>query len=468
MLLNPLARGVVERHGFPIAPGAFPLVGHIPVNMTDGLGFHRRNCDRFGPFFWVDAGFGLHELMCTGTEGFAIFKNKTTTSTYLKEFLPEIFGESMIAQDGKIHHHMRTAMNGPMLPRGLTTGGVGELFAQHIDRRLSTWPLDGELRILHATRELVLGLMFRMLGVDETEVAAWREHYEQLMLLSIRLPIDVPGAPHRRGRQAKAWLDERLRNVIRAARQLGATGFLAALVNSRDEDGVEMSEAHLIDNLRLLLLAGHETSATTMAWIVIMMARHPAVWDAVCDEACAAADVPRSPKDLKGFPYAEAVFREALRLHPPVWTDSRQSTAEFEMAGRRIPAGVRLSTSIISLSRDPSMYPDPDAFKPERWLGKGEALTALELAQFGGGPHFCMGYHLAWMEIVLFVVTLARMMRPRDLRPHLVGPPPVMRYLPLLHPAAATRVAFTRAASRARGLRSVVERLTPFGRAASR
>jgi cytochrome P450 len=443
MLVNPLRHHVGERLGFPVAPGGFPLVGHMPVLATDTLGFLRYCAERVGPYFWLDLGFGKTQLMCLGQEAFAIFKNKHTTSTYLKAAIPEFIGESVIAQDGPVHHHMRTAMNGPFLPRGLTATGIGAVFAELIEQRVSTWPQQGELCILKETRELVLAAIFRLLGVAETELGEWRRQYERFMLLVVNLPIDFPGSPRRRGRKARSWLNDRLFGFIQTARaQPGAPGFLSALVHGRDEGGVALSDSELLDNLRLLVLAGHETSASTMAWMVVMLARHRDVWDSLCREACAADAVPCSPKELKRFPYAEAVFRETLRLYPPVVNDGRQSLVSFELGERTIPAGIQVAMSIMHLSRDKALYPDPDHFKPQRWLDKDEAISPIELAQFGGGPHFCLGYHLAWMEIVQFAVALARTLHPRALRPVLVGPPPVMRYLPLLHPAAAARVAF--------------------------
>jgi cytochrome P450 len=182
-----------------------------------------------------------------------------------------------------------------------------------------------------------------------------------------------------------------------------------------------------------------------MAWMVIMMAERPDVWEALSAEAEKGGGIPASPKEVRDFPYAEAVFRETLRLHPPVAWDARRALVDFELAGATIPAGELVNVSILHVSRHASLYERPDDFVPERWLGRSEGVSALELAQFGGGPHFCLGYHLAWMEIVQFAVALARAMRSEGLRPVIRGPKPKMRYLPLLHPSAGTRIAFERA-----------------------
>jgi cytochrome P450 len=262
-LLNPLHRRSGAYAGFPAFTGAFPVIGHMPAIATDYLGLIRRAERELGPLFWIELGFGRRSLHALLPESFTLFKNKVTTSAYMQEgFLGEVFGISMIAQDGPTHQHMRSAMNTPFLPRGLSSSEIGAVFAEMIERRVSGWRERGELRILAETRELVLGLMFRMLGVPEADMSEWRRHYEDFMLLTINLPLDLPGMPRYRGRRARAWLRERLLGFIREARaRPDAPGLLTMLVHARDEDGELMSDDELIDNLRLLVLAGHETSA---------------------------------------------------------------------------------------------------------------------------------------------------------------------------------------------------------------
>ena len=161
------------------------------------------------------------------------------------------------------------------------------------------------------------------------------------------------------------------------------------------------------------------------------------------EEALAApttTGVPSSPKDLRDFPYAEGVFREALRLHPPVASDARLAIEDLEIEGFTVPKGTLVSIPIGLLSRDPELYPDPDAFRPERWIGRAAGISPTEMVQFGGGPHFCLGYHLAWMEIVQFAVALARHLPARG--PRLEGAFPAARFLPLQHPSARFEARF--------------------------
>jgi cytochrome P450 len=443
MLLNPLKTRPTSRLGFPVMRGAFPFLGHLPVLATDSLGFIRRAEQELGPHFWVEAGFGVQMLQCLSPDVFTIFKNRVTTSTYMQEMVGPLFGGSLIVHDGEVHQHMRSAMNAPFQPRGLSDAGVGDIVGSIIERRVRSWA-GRDVQILSETRELALEAMFRIVGITDPDLTAWRRHYEDLALLAINFPVDFPGSPMRRGLAARGWLDARLRTIVRDAQANERdTSLLGSLAHARDEAGRELAEQELIDNLRLLLLAGHETSASTMAWLTTIVARRPDVWEKLREEADAAGGIPRSPREARAFPYAEAVFRETLRLYPPVASDARRAVVDFELGGRRIPKGTDVGISIVCLSRSSALYERPDEFYPERWLGREQAPSAIELVQFGGGPHFCLGYHLAWLELVQFAVTLALELGKRGQKPRLTSRPPEMRYMPLLHPSTGTRVAFS-------------------------
>jgi len=179
-----------------------------------------------------------------------------------------------------------------------------------------------------------------------------------------------------------------------------------------------------------------------VAWLIAILADSPALLDRLQAEATAAPDVPRAPGDLRRFPFAEALFREVLRLHPPVARDVRRAVIDLQLAGRTIPAGTNAVISIEHLSRSAALYDDPESFVPDRWTKKTQPPTALELAQFGGGPHFCLGYHVAWLEVVQTVVILARALHVRGVRPTLEGPFPRAKHLPLRHPDPRSRIRF--------------------------
>ena len=440
--MNPLATRVAMRRGIPVLPGAYPLIGHLPRRAPGRARPPARGgAERRDGVHW-SVGYEDWQLVYAGRDGFSLFKNKRVDSSFMREGrVRELFGDGLIAHDGAVHQHLRSAMNGPFLPRGLTEAGVGPLVGDIVERRVRSFVGRRRVRVLAETRELALEAMFRLVGVDERETAEWRRHYERLMLLAIALPAEIPGSPGWFGVRARRWLNERLQAMIAGVRARGEEhGLLPALMRSRDDEGRALTDAELIDNVRLVFLAGHETSASTMAWMVAHLAADPGAWRRLREEALGAPGLPRSPKELRDFPYAEAVFREALRLHPPVGHDARRTIEEIELDGHVIPSGENVTIPILLLSRDPELYPEPDAFRPERWLGRAAGLTPTEMVQFGGGAHFCLGYHLAWMEVVQFAVALARHLPPHG--PRLEGAFPAPRYLPLHHPSARFEARF--------------------------
>jgi len=132
-----------------------------------------------------------------------------------------------------------------------------------------------------------------------------------------------------------------------------------------------------------------------------------------------------------------------VRMHPPFGSITRLATEAAPLYGKTIPQGTIVAISLWGSSHDPELYPDPDAFMPSRWLSRSSPPTAVEIVQFGAGPHFCLGYHLAWLEAVQFAVALAQEMIRRGRRPRLVdGVVPRPIYLPTEHPPAKTTVEF--------------------------
>ena len=118
-------------------------------------------------------------------------------------------------------------------------------------------------------------------------------------------------------------------------------------------------------------------------------------------------------------------------------------TAELNYRGYRIPEGTSVALSLANLLMDPALYKDPQRFDPRRWLGRSTPPTPIEMAGFGGGPHFCLGYHLAWLEVLQFLVALAQKMTAAGLRPRIAdGPAPQDLFFPVRHPAGGTRVEF--------------------------
>lgn len=425
----------------PMIPGRWPLLGHTLAVRRDALGFFRRGKEQLGPVYWIDMGFGHKVLMVTGEIGFSVFRSKETDSSHLGEF--ELFlGRSMLTVDGADHRRMRMASAPAFTPTGLSRARVGQLIAETLERQVGAWQGRDRIALVRDTKSIALDVIFRTMAIDVDDLPEWSRWYGEFMYSALNIPLMFPGSPAWRGRRARRWLEARMRQIIADVRERGdQDSIVGVLVHGRDEQGQGMSEQELLDNLLILGFAGHETTASTMAWSMLHLANSPNDWDRLCEEVAGLGELPLDYAELTRLtPFAVGVFRESLRLYPPVPMDSRHTHTSFEIAGYQIEPGTRVATSLLLLSRDPDRYPEPDEWRPQRWIDLAHKPTAIENCQFGGGAHFCLGYHMALLEGTMFLVHVARCLAAWGKRPVLDGALPSALYLPLTQPPAATQL----------------------------
>src|SRR5205807_4317724 len=175
---------------------------------------------------------------------------------------------------------------------------------------------------------------------------------------------------------------------------------LALLLAVEDEDGEGLSDAELRDELVTLLMAGHETTATALAWAFERLVRHPAALARVREEAAAGDDA-----------YLEAVIRETLRARPVVIDVARTLAAPATLGGYDLPAGVMVVPMITLVQTGPGAWEDPDAFRPERFLD-GAQPDPYTWIPFGGGVRRCLGASFATFEMKVVLETILRHVQP--------------------------------------------------------
>ncbi|WP_183928491.1 cytochrome P450 [Rhizobium mongolense] len=445
MLLNPLNRRHRLRHDIPVMPGAFPMVGHLPAIVTDMPRLLRRAERTLGSHFWLDFGPAGQLMTCLDPDALALLRHKGVSSALIAEIAPEILGGTLVTLNGSAHRQARDGIKAAFLPRGLTEAGIGELFAPVIRARVQAWRDRGEVTILRETGDLMLKLTFYLMGIPAQDLPVWHRKYRQLLQLIVAPPVDLPGTPLRRGRAARDWIDAQSRQFIRDARAHSArTGLINDMVSAFDRSEDALSDDVLVANVRLLLLAGHETTASTMAWIVIELARQPELWDALVEEAQRVGAVPTRHADLAQCPVAEALFRETLRMHPASSLVPRRATQELQLGQRRIPAGTSLGIPLLHFSTSALLHEAPDQFRLARWLQRTGPIGPVDMLQFGSGPHVCIGYHLVWLELVQFSIALALTMHKAGVRPRLLSDAEKgRRYYPTAQPSMKVRIGFS-------------------------
>ena len=192
---------------------------------------------------------------------------------------------------------------------------------------------------------------------------------------------------------------------------------MAMLVAARDEDGRPMSDEEIRDEMITMLVVGHETTATSLAWVMHCLLENPNVLETVRAEVASAAgtgpSVPRPPaEEIAQLGYLDAVIKETARLHPVVPIVGRQIETDMRVGDHELPAGSIVAPCIYLTHRRPDLWPDPDAFTPARFVGR--RVDPYMFFPFGGGVRHCLGAAFATYEMK---IVLARVLSRVTLRP---------------------------------------------------
>jgi cytochrome P450 len=297
-----------------------------------------------------------------------------------------------------------------MLPpfHGERMRAYGDLIAGVAGRATAGWPVGRPFAVAPHARAIALEVIMRaVFGVEEQDrVDRLGRALRRLLDVAVQpyrvaiLFLMKPGGPTmrawRRWSHLMRTVDKLLYEEIRRRRADPGEDILSMLIEARDSDGRPLSDEHLRDELMTLLLAGHETTAIGLSWALLELARDPEV------AARAAAD----------DEFLDAAIKETLRLHPVFgFAALRDTAAPVEAGGRTYPAGARLVVCSHLMHRRPELYPDPLAFRPERFLEQpGGTYT---LVPFGGGRRRCLGASFALFELrtILRVVLRAHELR---------------------------------------------------------
>jgi cytochrome P450 len=273
----------------------------------------------------------------------------------------------------------------------------GERMRAHTDtmrevaeRHVADWPRGRAFSVIGSTQAITLEVIMRIVfGVVENDrlARALRRVLDavgsrrQVTTLLLTGRFSGPRSPWGRFMEARGEAQQLLREEIASHRADGddVLSMLLAAGGLSDDD--------LVDELMTLLVAGHETTATALAWTLERLVRHP--------------DVLAQAHDSE---YLDAVITETLRLRPVVPAVVRRLTSPMQLGPYELPAGMHVAPSIYLLHRRPDLYPDPLAFRPERFIGKKPGT--YEWIPFGGGTRRCLGASFALLEMKVVLETI--------------------------------------------------------------
>ena len=320
--------------------------------------------------------------------------------------LPILGEHSLLLLDGAEHMTQRKLM----LPafHGARMQSYGELMADIARAEIARWPSGTPIRVRPRMQAMTLEIILRaVFGLGEgqhltelrVELRRVLDHLTNprwvAFLIALgpeRLPRFPPFA------REIARVDRLIYAVIAARRGEGNTAqradILSMLLAAEDGDGSGMTDRQLRDELLTLLVAGHETTATALAWAVERLAHHP-------DKLARLAAETRAGQDR----YLKAVVYETLRLRPVISLVNRTLRAPTALGGYELPAGVKVVPSIYLVHRRPDVYPEPERFLPERFLDAPPGTYTW--IPFGGGVRRCLGGAFAQFEMEVVLRELA-------------------------------------------------------------
>jgi cytochrome P450 len=223
-----------------------------------------------------------------------------------------------------------------------------------------------------------------------------------------------PSPSQLRYRRAVRVLDRILARYVEVRRASPGDDVLSTLLEMRDENGAPMSEQQIRDEVMTLFIAGQETTALTLVFTWRLLALHEDIAHALHREVCGPSQI--SLETLPQLTLLDQVIKESMRLYPPAYGIPREAIGADLLAGHVVPENAQVVIGVAAMHRDPRYFPEPDAFRPERWTKEFEAqLPRCAYFPFGGGPRMCIGAAFADLEAKLVLATFMRRFKPRVL-----------------------------------------------------
>jgi cytochrome P450 len=322
---------------------------------------------------------------------------------------PVLGGRSLLVIEGEDHLRRRKLMLPPF--HGERMRAYERVMMEATEREIDAWELGSPFSLHPSMQSITLEVILRaVFGVEDDERRSGLRRNLVAILATTRSPLAVGltvnalrGLPvYRRVARMIAETDALLLAEIaerRADSELDARmDILSLLVGARFEDGSGMDDAELRDQLMTLLMAGHETTATALAWAFDLLFRAPDKLERLRSEV---AD--------GGHEYLDAVIEETLRLRPVVPFVGRKLHQPSSLGGYELPRGTVVMPAIYLTHTRPDVYPDPYAFKPERFSdGAPEQAKTYGWIPFGGGTRRCIGAAFAQFEMQVVMSTILR------------------------------------------------------------
>ncbi len=427
-----------------IAPGprGHVLLGSLWQVRTDRLGFVTALTRQYGPIVRFRM---VHQVLHLVSQPDAIrHALQDNADNYVKGVgLAQAklwLGEGLVTSEGETWARQRKLIQPSFHRQRLE--GFAPVVTQATAAMLARWrssaaagsPVNVATEMMRLTLTVIARIMFSADLSESNDVgaafsAALRDAMDRMVAV-VALPDWLPFPGKRRFRSAVRVLDGIVTRIIREHRQAQTSDrdLLATLIDARDSSVAGFEDGELRDQVMTILLAGHETTASSIAWTLYLLDRNPeALAGVVAEVERVVGDGVPTHDVLARLQWTRMVYEEALRLYPPVWLIPRRSVAADQLAGYDVPARSDVLVSPWVLHRNPEYWDEPEAFRPERFTPERVARRPrYAYLPFGAGPRVCVGSALATMEALLIITMVVQHYRMRLVPDHPVVADPLL------------------------------------------
>lgn len=404
-------------------PTGHPILGNLNEYRKAPLTFERSMARQYGD---------IVRLRFAGRQGYLISNptdihqvlvrdaDKYRKAPIYRILLTRFLGNGLLTSEGDFWKRQRKLAQPAFHTKRIQA--YADTMVEYTRRMLDSWA-EGEVRnVNHEMARLTLSVVVKTLF--NTEIGAEADRIGEALTTVLEatndgmqsvfqmLPEWVPLPRNLRNKRGVRQLDAIINGIIsqRRASNEDTGDLLSMLLLAQDEDGSQMTDRQLRDEVVTLVLAGHETTANALTWTLYLLSQYPDVEARLHDELDTVL-TGRAPAfaDLRQLTYTGMVLKESMRLFPPIPSIGRQSLTPVTLGGYDLPAGAIIIISPNVFHYDPRWWPEPEKFLPERFSKANEkSIEKHAYLPFGGGPRVCIGNSFAEMEATLVLATLAQ------------------------------------------------------------
>ena len=381
--------------------------------------YHKRYFDKLGDSFSLKIGKSKHLILSRDNEVAQYILQKNQKNYYKSKFqsvyLSKYLGKGLLTVDGEFWLKQRRLIQPAFHKQKMNqlVENMNKTITLELEDLVQDKPIDLFPVMSQLAFNVVAKSLFELSVSEEklTRIKYIIEEVQNFLVKEIRLPhkawwFSLSG-------QVKKHLElaEENNRIIqgiiedRTASKEEINDLLNMLLETRYEDtGEGMSVKQLIDEIKILFIAGHETTANALTFTLYLLAGNPDVQQKIFDEI---TEIESQTNDiveqLQKMAYTNAVLNESMRLYPPAWITDRENVEDDNLAGYQIKKGTLIGVSFYELHRNPKYWADPEKFIPERFLGDQKKQSMQYFYPFGAGPRMCIGAGFAIYEMCLAI-----------------------------------------------------------------